>query len=253
NKKIPSISYVLVDADDIVCLDHVQEGGTSWVGRGDLNENTLFRVGSCSKMFTALALMQLVERGLVDLDTDVSVYIPGFCPENPFVPRGEGRAGQITLRKLLSHTSGLVREPGIGHYLDNSNPPLAATVDSIKRIPLKHDPNAGVFRYSNAGFAVVGFVVELVSKQGFAAHLEESILNPIGMHSSSFVLTPEIRSRLAAAYMWSIQGDFPAPVFDLGGAPAGNLYASLLDMAEFVKFLIRGGCTSTGLAIIKPA
>lgn len=251
NKKIPSISYILVDENEILCVEHVQGKGST--PGHPLNEDTVFRVGSCSKMFTAIALMQLVERGLVDLDADISTYLPDFNPENPFATHGAEESARITLRKLLSHMSGLVREPGVGHYLDDCCPPLAATVESVREIPLKHDPQAGVFRYSNAGFAVVGHVVERVSGQEFTAHMQECIVDPIGMESSSFVLTSELKHRLAPAYMWSMDGDFPAPVFDLGGAPAGNLYASLPDMAEFVKVLLNGGYVCSGRRIVKPA
>jgi len=246
NKRLPSVSYVLVAGDETLLLEHV----TALGHRAALSEDTMFRVGSCSKMFTAVALMQLVERGLVDLDADVSKYIAGFSPPNPFASRGARQVSAVTLRKLLSHTSGLVREPGVGHYLDDNNPPLADIVESLKEVPLKQDPHANVFRYSNAGFAVVGHVIERVSRSRFADHMQQEVLSPIGMKSSSFECSEDIGRKLAPAYMWTFGGDFPAPRFELGEAPAGNLYANLIDMAEFVKMLLREGRTPFGKTIL---
>ncbi|MGC9529100.1 MAG: serine hydrolase domain-containing protein [Candidatus Bipolaricaulaceae bacterium] len=247
DKQIPSISYALVAGEELWDVDHVA-GST----QQRLGERTVFRVGSCSKMFTALALMRLAEQGRVELDAEVAAYIPGFRLPNPFAVAHDPQAG-VTLRKLLSHTSGLVREPAVGHYLDDSRPPLAATVDSLRAAPLKEDPVAGVFRYSNAGFAVVGRVVEQVSGEEFTAHAREHLLDPLGMKDSAFALTPQAARDLAPARMWSFAGDFPAPVFDLGGAPAGNLYATLPDMAAFVQALLRGGSTDEGRRIVQPS
>ncbi len=105
DKKIPSISYVLVDREGIVSLEHLSR-------EGRLPEDAVFRVGSCTKMLTALTVMQLAERGLLDLDTEVSQYLPDFRPPNPFSRSGETG---VTSRRVLSHTAGLVREPGVGH------------------------------------------------------------------------------------------------------------------------------------------
>lgn len=246
NKRLPSISYVLIAGNETLVLEHAAAGGQE----AALSEDSVFRVGSCSKMFTAIALMQLVEKGLVDLDTDVSTYIPGFMPPNPFASREARQVPAVTLRKLLSHTSGLVREPGVGHYFDDSNPPLADTVESLKGVPLKQDPHANVFRYSNAGFAVVGHVIERVSRSRFVDYMQQEVLSPIGMRGSSFERSEDIEKKLAPAYMWTFEGDFPAPQFELGEAPAGNLYANLTDMAEFVKTLLRGGRTSSGKTVL---
>jgi CubicO group peptidase (beta-lactamase class C family) len=78
---------------------------------------TVYRVGSVSKLFTDIGVMQLVERGVLDLDAPVTRYVPDFHPS------GQG-ASAITLRQLMSHRSGLVREPPVGHYFDSSSASL---------------------------------------------------------------------------------------------------------------------------------
>jgi len=183
DKRIPSISYAIVDGAETVCTDHIQQEGAAIK---PLSDATTFRVGSCSKMFTALALMGLAEKGKVDIEADISEVIPWFRPKNPFInPKiGPTEGDRVTLRKLMSHTSGLVREPTIGHYLDDGTPLLAEVADSIKDSPLKDDPKANVFRYSNAGIAVVGYAVEQITGVDYNDYIQKQVLDRIGMTNS---------------------------------------------------------------------
>ena len=250
DKEIPSISYSLVGREGLIARGYVQRKDLDHA----LSDKTAFRIASQTKMFTSICLMQLVEQGLVDLDVPVSTYLPGFSPENPFRDEPEGNFGpEVTLRKLLSHTAGLIREPASGHYLDDSFPPLAKTVDEVGRSTLKIDPSVGVFSYSNAGLGVVGRVVEKVSGQAFADYLTSHVLAPLGMHDSAIHSNLAILSNLAPAYMWTLDSDTPAPVFDLGGIPAGNIYATLPDMDLFMTMLLRGGFTNDGADIVSPS
>jgi len=251
DKAIPSISYALVDGNRTVCTGHIRARASTQTA--PVSDGTVFRVGSCSKMFTTIAMMQLAENGQVDIDVDISTYIPGFHPENPFVDPKVGSTGKdaITLRKLMSHTAGMVREPTVGHYFDDHAPSLAAMVDSVSSSTLVEDPKAKVFKYSNTGMAVVGRALELITGRAFSAYVQENILDPIGMASSSFTRTAELEANLAPARMWNAEGDFPAPLFDMGGPPAGNLFATVPDMSEFLKVLLRGGYTIDGKPILK--
>jgi len=251
DKTIPSISYALVDGNQTVCTGHIPARASTQTD--PVSNETVFRVGSCSKMFTTIAMMQLAENGQVDIDVDISTYIPGFRPENPFVdPKiGTTKEDAITLRKLMSHTAGIVREPTVGHYFDDHAPSLAAMVDSVSSSTLAEDPKAKVFKYSNTGMAIVGRALELITGRGFSAYVQENVLDPIGMASSSFTRTAELEANLAPAKMWNAQGDFPAPLFDMGGPPAGNLFATVPDMAEFLKVLLRGGYAIDGKPILK--
>ncbi len=249
DKAIPSISYVLLDQNGAFAMGHVQPDGV----KKTIDDNSVFRIGSLTKMFTTLSLMQLEEQGLVDIDADVSTYIPHFKPHNPFADAPSGPLGsQVSLRKLMSHTSGLTREPKSGHYLDAFRPPLADTVDELADSTLKEDPSIGIFRYSNAGIAVVGSVIERLSGKSYPDYVREHIFEPVGMANTSAILTPEIDARLAPASMWTIDGDVPAPVFGLGGSPAGNIFSTAPDMALFGAMLLRGGFCADGTQIVRP-
>src|SRR5205085_5998865 len=111
-------------------------------GRGiPATAETVYRVGSVSKLFTDVAAMQLVEAGRLDLDAPIGRALPEFAPHNPFET-------PITLRQLMCHRSGLVREPPVGHYFDPAPPPLLEVVRSLNSTTLVVAP-ATHTKYSN--------------------------------------------------------------------------------------------------------
>ena len=241
-KKLPALSIALVD-DQTVVWSHGfgwQDPQAKTAATGD----TLYRVGSVSKPFTTLMLMILVEMGLIDLDAPVQDYLPDFQP-------GNKTGKKITLRQMVSHRSGLVRESPVGNYFDESGPTLAATVKSINQTELVYDPEAKT-SYSNAALATVGYLLEHTQKEPFAQLIQRRLLEPIGMKDSSFDPPPALRQRMAKALMWSYHGrEFPAPTWDMGMAPAGSLYSSVNDQAKFLKFLFAGGKTADGKQLLK--
>lgn len=182
--------------------------------------DTLFRVGSVSKVFTATAVMQLVEQGGVDLDTDVAAYVDVDL-ERP-----------VTLRQLLTHTGGFEeRVAGLIQAPD-------ATVDLAEA--LTTDPPEQVYEpgtvpaYSNYGNSLAGLVVQEVSGQSFEDYVAEHVLAPLDMTSSSFdqPLAPDLADRLARGYA---DATSPASPFEVVGTPpAGSLTSSADDMAAFM-------------------
>ncbi|UZN02847.1 serine hydrolase domain-containing protein [Cellulomonas sp. S1-8] len=185
-------------------------------------DGTLFRVGSVSKMFTATAVMQLVEDGRVDLDTDVEQYTDlGLDLEHP-----------VTLRHLLTHTpgfeeriAGLIGTPGSSADLRASlvtDPPEQAFVPGTTPA------------YSNYGNALAGYVVEAVSGQPFEEYVADHVLAPTGMTSSSFAqpLPADLAPHAALGYATS--DDAPTPFEVVGQPPAGALSATATDMARFM-------------------
>lgn len=231
-KHLPALSVALVDDQSIVWAKGF--GFADPDRRVPATAETVYRVGSVSKLFTDLAIMQLVEQGMLDLDAPVDRYLPDFKPANPFDK-------PITLRQLMAHRSGLVREPPVGNYFDPTNPTLAETVRSLNRTTLVYPPESRI-KYSNAGIAVVGYVLEVTQKERFPAYLQRKVLAPMGLSRSSFEATPELMRDLAAAYMWTYEGrQFEAPTFPLGMAPAGSLCATVLDLGRFLTVLFNGG------------
>ena len=185
DKALPAVSIALVDDQRIVWSKGF--GYADPAKKLPATADTVYRVGSVSKLFTDIAVMQLVERGQVDLDAPVTTYLPSFKPTNPF-------GTPITLRHLMSHRAGLVREPPVGHYFDDTAPTLAATVDSLNRTTLVYAPGTRT-KYSNAGIAVVGRVLEVVAKQPFADALRDRVLEPLGLQKSAFKPTPAVTKR----------------------------------------------------------
>ncbi len=235
DKGVPALSIAVVDDQQVVWS---RGFGEEQPGRA-ATAQTVYRVGSVSKLFTDIGIMQLVERGQLDLDGPVRRYLRSFTPRNT-------SPVAITLRQLMSHRAGLVREPPVGHYFDDTRPSLAATVASVARTTLVHVPRTTV-KYSNAAIATVGLVLERRSGQPFARYLQRAVLEPAGLTSSSFDPSPALLARVPQAQMWTYQGrTFPAPTFPLGMAPAGSMYASMPDLARFMAMLFAGGQGSAG-------
>src|SRR5580700_11359681 len=181
-KRIPGLSIALVDDRQIVWA---QGFGLADAKREKpATAETVYRIGSVSKLFTDIAIMQLVERGELNLDAPISEYLPDFHPHNPF-------GAPITLRELMSHRSGLLREPPVGNYFDPSELSLGAMVQSLNGTTLVYAPGTRT-KYSNAGVAVAGYVLEKQSGQPFAMYLRQAVLDPMGLRNSAFQPQPEL-------------------------------------------------------------
>jgi CubicO group peptidase (beta-lactamase class C family)/D-alanyl-D-alanine dipeptidase len=241
-KQLPAFSIALVDRDQIVWAEGF--GYQDPEHKIPATAHTIYRVGSVSKLFTDIAIMQLVEAGKIDLDAPVSQYLSDFHPNNPF-------GKPITLRELMSHRSGLLREPPVGNYFDPSSPTLESTVRSMNSTELVYAPGTHL-KYSNAGVAVVGYALQELNHRPFPEYLKQAVLDPIGMTESSFESAPDLMRNLAKAYMWSYDGlKFPAPTFELGLAPAGCMYSSVTDLAHFLVVLFNHGRGPYG-QVMKP-
>ncbi len=241
-KAIPACSIALVDGAETVWSAGF--GVADPQRQTPATAETAYRVGSVSKLFTDIAVMQLVERGELDLDAPVTDYLPEFQPRNPFKK-------PITLRQLMCHRAGLVREPPVGNYFDPTEPSLADTVRSLNRTALVYPPEMRI-KYSNAGVGVVGYVLEKTQREPFAEYLDKAVLRPLAMRHSGFVAKPKIASRLAKATMWAYDGrTFAAPTFLLGTSAAGNLYSTAGDLSRFLIALLNGGQID-GQTLLKP-
>jgi CubicO group peptidase (beta-lactamase class C family)/D-alanyl-D-alanine dipeptidase len=242
DKGVPALSIALVDDQDIVWAKGF--GYADPGAKRPATAETIHRVGSISKLFTDIAVMQLVEKGILDLDAPVQKYLPDFHPKNPF-------GKPITLRQMMSHHSGLVREPPVGHYFDPTETSLEAMVKSLNNTTLVYAPETHT-KYSNAAISTVGYVVEKVEGAPFETHIQRSVLQAMGLKTAGFDLSPERQGSLAKGQMWTYQGrTFEAPNFRLGIGPAGNLYASVLDLGRFLSVVFADGRGPNG-PVIKP-
>jgi CubicO group peptidase (beta-lactamase class C family)/D-alanyl-D-alanine dipeptidase len=232
DKDLPALSIALVDDQQTVWARAF--GQSDPERKIPATTETVFRIGSVSKLFTDIAIMQLVEKGVLDLDKPVTEYIPEFQPKNPFKT-------PLTLRQLMSHRSGLLREPPVGNYFETSEPSLADTVLSLNQTELVFEPEART-KYSNAGIAVVGYVLEKTQGKPFAEYMKGAVLGPMDLERSSFAPEPGLVKDLAKAYMRTLDGDvFVAPTFEMGMSPAGCMYSTVTDLSRFISVLINRG------------
>ncbi len=234
-KSLPAFSIALVDGQETIWSagfghqDAAQEQPAS--------ADTVYRVGSVSKLFTDLAIMQLVEQGKLDMDAPIQEYLPSFQPRNPWEDAQSNTPH--TLRQFMAHQSGLVRESPVGNYFDPTQPTLQETVESLNATTLVYPPNTRL-KYSNAAVAVIGSLLEKYSEFSHPEHVRKAILDPLNMTHSGFALSPQMTSHVSTGWMRTYDGRrFEAPTFLLGTGPAGNLYASVNDLAKFVSCLFR--------------
>ena len=241
-KQLPALSIAIVDDQEIVWAQGF--GFSDPSAKVPATAQTVYRIGSVSKLFTDIGIMQMVERGQLKLDVPITEYLPDFHPRNLF-------GKPITLRELMSHQSGLLREPPVGNYFDPTDPTLTETVYSLNGTELVYPP-ATHLKYSNAAIATVGYVLEKRSGEPFAKYLKHAVLDLLGLQHSSFEPTPVVTKDLAKATMWSYDGrTFEAPTFQLGMAPAGSMYSTVTDLGRFVSVLLAHGKIPNG-QILRP-
>ncbi len=229
---VPGLAYAVV-ADGTIT-----SGGAHGVVKvGDDREvtpDTAFLTGSISKSFTALAIMQLVEADRIDLDAEASRYLDGFS----------GRpAGTITIRQLLSHTSGFSTLQGnsrIASEVTGADDELALRVDQLAGMTPAHEP-AERWEYSNLNYQILGRLVEVVSGLDYQTYVATSILEPVGM-DHSFVADGEVHESMATGHRpwFGTKRPLADNTTDRGTAPQGGIVASANDLARYLQMMMNG-------------
>ena len=207
-----------------------------------LPDQTLFRPGSISKLFTATAVMQLVEQGKLDLDRDVNDYLDFAIPKTYPEP--------VTLRQLLTHTAGFeetLKNLFVAHQ--NDMKPLRTYL--VNQMPARIFPPGKVPSYSNYGFTLAGYIVERVSGEKFERYIDNHILKPLRMTSSTFdqPLPPQLAPQMSKAYLNASKK--PRDFEFVQAAPAGALSTTAADMTRFMLAFLQDGSVD-GVAILKP-
>jgi CubicO group peptidase (beta-lactamase class C family) len=228
---VPGVAYAVVADGEITSV-----GARGVYELGDDEEvtsDTPFVIGSISKSFTALAVMQLVEADKVALDTEVSQYLEGFS----------GRpAGAITIRQLLSHTSGFSTLQGNESHTDvtGGSDELARWVDDLADVTPAYRPDER-WEYSNTNYQILGRLIEVVSGQEYQTYVTANILKPVGMEHS-FVADGEAHESMATGHRPWFGSKRPLPdnSTDRGTAPQGGIVASAGDLALYMKMMMNG-------------
>lgn len=195
-------------------------------------DTTLFRPGSVSKLFGWTAVMQLKEKGKLDLDRDVNEYLDFKIPATQSKP--------ITLRDLMTHRPGFeeaVKDLFVAKESDIR--PLKSYLEP--HIPARIFPPGTTPAYSNYGSALTGYIIERVSGKPFAQYIEDEILNPLSMTHSTFKqpLSPALKPLMSNGY--TVASSDPGEFELVNAAPAGALSSSGLDMANFMIAHLQDG------------
>ncbi len=228
---VPGLAYATVADGDVTSAG--ARGVVRLGGDTEVTPDTAFLTGSISKSFTALSIMQLVEAGKIDLDAEVFHYLGGFS----------GRpAGAVTVRQLLSHTSGFSTLQGNASFTDvaGGKDELARRVDLLAEVTPDDAPGVK-WEYSNANYEILGRVVEVVSGQDFQTYVAENILEPVGMEDS-FVADGEVHESMATGHTPWFGSKKPLPDNRMyrGTAPQGGIVASAGDLARYLNMMMNG-------------
>ena len=197
---------------------------------------TVFPAASVSKLFTAALVMQQVERDRLDLDAPANRYLEPSLR----IRDADGVEVPATVRQLLNHTSGLPVAWG-GIHLDPGDPPVSLEEHLTDRLRIIHPPGERLV-YANDAFALAGLLAARAAGLDFETLAQESLLEPLGMSSSSFTPGRELQERLAAAYGTLGGGDGRTDHADVGAvAPAGSLVTTAGDLAQLARLILGEG------------
>ena len=231
---IPGLALGVVRGDHVAYLKGYGIAGPD--GR-PVTSQTPFILGSTSKSFTALAVMQLVEAGKIDLDAPVTKYLPWFRARNA------AGSDQISVRHLLHHTSGLQTYEGRQGLWDNDQSSVALEngVRELSRAQLRQ-PAGQRYEYANENYNTLGLIVQAVSRTSYEEYVRSAIFAPLQMSHSAAALSDPAAADIASGYRywlrWPIAFDAPYP---RRMTPAGFLISSAEDMAHYVAAQLNGG------------
>lgn len=225
---VKGLSIALIDDQKVVMAEGFGYADTA--KKIAATPETVYRIGSISKVFTATEVMQLAERGNVVIDNPLTSYVSGFSIRSRFLD-----SKPITLRSLLAHHSGLPSDLLKGMWVEHPVS-LSQYVRDLREESLASPPQT-LYKYSNIGYSLLGRAIEKVKGQNFAAAMQQDLLAPLGMMHSSFQLTPEIEKLYAKGYRKGEEA-VRTPLRDV---PAGSMFSNVTDMSRFVRFLFNGG------------
>jgi CubicO group peptidase (beta-lactamase class C family) len=233
--KIPGLSLAIVEGDQIL---HLRGFGRARPGDKAPTPETPFFIGSLTKSFTALAVMQLAEAGKVELDSAVQRYLPWFRVAEPQV------SAWISVRHLLNQTSGLPMLRGLVNLGDFDSRTDAAErqARALSRLKITR-PVGSKFEYSNTNYNVLGLIVEAASGESYTEYIQNHIFNPLGMSHSHTSKAAALQNGLAIGHRYWFGHPFPAHNLPLpqGSLPSGQLVSSAEDMAHYLIAHLNGG------------
>jgi CubicO group peptidase (beta-lactamase class C family) len=234
---LPGLAVVVVHGDRTLYARGFGADGNG----GAVSPDTRFILGSTSKSFTALAILQLAEAGRLRLDDPVAQYLPGFLRRAP-------AARRITLRMLLNQTSGLSHEAGDQPVLDAGETGPAAIRDwalALDTDALNREPGAS-YEYSNANYVVLGAVVEAASGVNYPAYVYAHIFKPLGMTHTRAVYPGPLAHGHKQVFGVNYVSDLPYPESFVA---AGFIITTANDIAKYLSAQLPGSANAGRLGI----
>ena len=219
----------------------VENGKSTSRGFGELEKGsgeavtarTTFPIGSVTKSFTALAIMQLLEAGKLGLDDDISRHLSAF---------DASPANGVTIRQLLNHTSGYSTVQGNSQHGNSGASQLGLTeyAGQLAQLAPIHQPGK-VWEYSNANYQILGAVIEKVSGTSYSEYIEERIFEPLGMTNSKVVIGPDPAGMAARHRPWfgSVRPYTAGDSYAIN-ASAGGIVSSAEDMSRYLAMWLNG-------------
>ncbi len=244
-QRIPGLALGIVRRGRIV---HVRGFGKADRSGRAVTAQTPFFIGSVTKSFTALAVMQLSEARLVDLDAPVQRYLPWWRVADP------DASARVTVRHLLYQVSGLSKATG-NKYATSGDTVDSALQDRVRalRTATLTAPVGETWQYSNANYWTLGMIVQTVSGQSYEAYVQQHIFDPLAMRNSFTSQSEAKRHGLPTGHRYwfgrPVAADLP---FDRGGLGAGGLSSSAEDMARYLSIYLNDG-RARGTALVSPA
>lgn len=233
---VPGVSLAVVTAEGPIWL--AAFGKADREREVPATTSTLYQIGSVTKLFTATLLLQLRDEGRLQLDDPVWEHLPDTIPK----PSGDGARG-ITLRHLLTHTSGLPGNPVNRVDVDGVMQPYGVSelYAGLARTHLQSRPGEE-WRYSNLGFGLLGHVVEKAGDGAYESLLRSRLLDPLGMRSTAVHLSENVAARLAVHYWPEDTPRHPRPRWRFGDiAGFGGITSNVEDLSRFLAFAMKAG------------
>src|SRR5262245_6971223 len=246
-------------------LSHEAIGYRDLESRTPMAKDSLFRIASMTKPVTALGIMLLAEEGKLSVDDPVEKHLSEFrgqmlvATKNNDAVTLKKPSRPVTIRDLLTHTSGVARDfaPGFADLYETRNRTLAEGVVSFSQRPLEFEPGAK-WAYCNPGIDTLGRVIEVLSGIPYEEFLRRRIFEPLGMFDTTFYPSPAQLGRLATTYDRK-DGKLVANPFVLIGSPvgarypvpAGGLYSTGPDLAKLYRMFLNKGSLGD-VRIVKP-
>ena len=246
--QLPSVVVALIDDQEVIYANAY--------GLADIDENkpasldTVYKIGSITKVFTGIEVMRMYEEGIIDLDAPITEYLPDFSINSRFTS-----SEPITVRSILAHRSGLPRNSTLLEWYWDARPDiLKAQTDSLADTHQAF-PAGYRYKYSNIGYNLLGRMIEVMrgieppaenSAGGWPYYMRDELLIPIGMKDSGFgsellLYGRNPRLNVAMGYYYEEGKNKPYNQFDIISLASGNMQSTMNDMIMFAQYILRAG------------